>query len=247
MRWIRPIVQPSSGPARLELLEQPCLWALLRDANPLASPPPSPASAAASVYWSGWLSDDPFARDPRTWGPAGLSGLCRWVDAAATPSTSSSPAATPPAILLRPHCRHVLSDVQRCLSFFRPSQAGPAGRVYGPPPAVGLVLDPVALLEPSMLPRAEDHLSRIILTLGPIADAIWLADASPAHESPDDIDPPLPERRPVGRGVLPTRLIWKLISELDRPDLPVILEPDAEATSDAELLARTLASLGTPH
>jgi len=47
--------------------------------------------------------------------------------------------------------------------------------------------------------------------------------------------------------VLPMKHLWRLISELDRPDLPLILEPDSEATSDGDLLARTLASLGTPH
>jgi hypothetical protein len=58
----------------------------------------------------------------------------------------------------------VLSDAQSCVTFF--------GKYAG----VGLLLDPAGLLTPEMVPRAEEHLARIV---GTLFDLLW-AERVPA-------------------------------------------------------------------
>lgn len=74
-------------------------------------------------------------------------------------------------LCLRPRAADVLSDLPSCLTFLR-SPAAAAAR---------LVLDPMALLTPSMLERADDHLERILGTLGghPQVAALMLTNAGP--------------------------------------------------------------------
>jgi hypothetical protein len=54
----------------------------------------------------------------------------------------------------RPTCEDVLSDVPSTLTFFRKH------------PEFGLVLDPGALLTAEMIPRAEEHVERVLEALG---------------------------------------------------------------------------------
>ncbi len=120
-------------------------WASVDACNPLEDGWGGPKMLGPRVVcWSGWLGPEIFARDVRTWGPGGWSALeraCEGMEAG--------------RVLLRTHARHVLSDAQRCLAFLR--------RWEG---KVGLLLDPMAMLEVSMLDRAEEHLDRIVGALG---------------------------------------------------------------------------------
>lgn len=83
----------------------------------------------------------------RTHGGEGMRALLATVEAV-RPGLESSGA----QLCLLPHAAHVLSDVPSCVLFLRSAAAE----------GVQLVVDPVALLTPTMLDRAEEHLERIL-------------------------------------------------------------------------------------
>lgn len=125
------------------------------------------------IIWSGWLGGSKFERDPRTWGPRGLAAWRGWMDRA-----SADLAGSRTRLLVRPHARHAMCDVQRCASWLSElDKAGPGRREL-----FGLALEPAALLEPEMLPQAEDHLRRAIETLGPKAEVILVSGARPTED-----------------------------------------------------------------
>lgn len=86
----------------------------------------------------------------RTHGGEGMRALLAAVEAV-RPGLEFSGA----RLCLLPHAAQVLSDVPSCLLFLRSAAAE----------GVQLVLDPVALLTPAMLDRAEEHLERILEAL----------------------------------------------------------------------------------
>lgn len=105
--------------------------------------------------WSGWLGDEPFDRDPRTWMPAGLAAFERAI-ADIVPTLAEQGI----ALVVRPHARHVLCDAQRVGHFFRERD-----------PGIGLLLDADSLIEEDMRAQAEEHRERIVEALTPIASA----------------------------------------------------------------------------
>ena len=83
-----------------------------------------------------------------------------------------------------------------------------------------LLLDPSAMLTESMLPAADDHLQRILESLG--------AHASVGALVLTNLDAP-GEGAPLTRGVLDGRALGELARRLCRPGLPVVvLDDDAE-------------------
>ncbi|MFM9957338.1 MAG: hypothetical protein ACKVZJ_04635 [Phycisphaerales bacterium] len=111
------------------------------------------------MMWSGWMGEDVFERDPRCWGPAGMTALRERLAALRAGGERRT-------ILLRPHARHVLNDPQRCAAF--QTEYGPLG--------FGLVLDAAAMLEDSMIAQAPDHLERIFERLGPLSPWVVVDD-----------------------------------------------------------------------
>lgn len=105
------------------------------------------------IAWSGWLPEDSTPEDGcfrtgfETWGPEGrrrFEELCDWLgprlrDAGRT-------------LVLRPHARHVLSDIPSCLSFAKAR----AGQPFE------LLIEPAALLTPDTLRDAPEHIERIV-------------------------------------------------------------------------------------
>lgn len=81
-------------------------------------------------------------------------------------------------LLLRPRHDQTLADVPGALRLLN----GPLGE------RLGLILDPVAMLAPSMLASASDHFRRTFEALGARADAIVLSNiaAVPGAGGPDD-------------------------------------------------------------
>lgn len=114
---------------------------------------------------SGWFDEeDPFARDPRLWSPTVQRDLMAFAE-----DLSSHLQPFPGVrVLIRPHSRHALSDLQRCLD---------AGRALAGVAQVGLALDAVALLEPSAMGRQADHLEKAVAVLGGHVGAVIIADA----------------------------------------------------------------------
>lgn len=113
-------------------------------------------SAPRVVARAGFLADEdaPGSPDPRTWGPVGWSAFER--------SLAASLASPGPRLLIRPAATDVISDAPSCLRFLqRRGQWGESGAEAGVA-RLGLLLDPVAMLAPSMHASAEDHVDRIL-------------------------------------------------------------------------------------
>lgn len=119
------------------------------------------ARGGTVIVWSGWLGDDPWERDPRAWLPSSYDMLAKRLSAA-----REGLEATGTRWLIRPHARHVLNDPQRCVRFVAE---------FGGP-TFGLALDPVSMLEPSMMEKAEDHVGRIVERLGGMADCVIMPE-----------------------------------------------------------------------
>ncbi|TVQ75009.1 MAG: hypothetical protein EA380_11695 [Phycisphaeraceae bacterium] len=174
------------------------------------------------IAWSGGFdAEDPFARDPRVWSPNALDALadrCR----AITRSWAADH-----ALLLRPHARHILGDLNRCTRFVREvCESGPE------PGRIGLALDPVGLLEPSMLRAAPDHLERIFGLLASRCRVLILTDLrEPEGEITED-DPEFVALSPcpVDAGVLDASLLADLIRRHLPLETPIYLPfPDTAA------------------
>ncbi|HMN40295.1 MAG TPA: hypothetical protein PKE29_05580 [Phycisphaerales bacterium] len=103
-----------------------------------------------SMVWSGSFAESRggglFDEDPRTWGRAGWTEL---------ESACHRLSITNAQVLVRPHFRHVISDVPSCRRLLESEWARALG--------IGLAFDPAAMCAPSMLGpgRIEDHLRRM--------------------------------------------------------------------------------------
>ena len=139
------------------------------------------------LTWSGTLGDDLFATHPHNWlgpGRAALDARCAEV----------APRLSGRELVLLPHARHVLSDAPGTRTF---AQENPYG--------VGVALAPAHLFEPSMIADAEDHLVRIVETLGPICRLVWLEDVVVEGEDCRAVHP--------GEGALPLDVLDALVKE----------------------------------
>jgi sugar phosphate isomerase/epimerase len=170
------------------------------------------------VAWSGWMGDGPGERDFRTWSAEGWARL-----EAACDRVVPSLAAHGVELLLRPHSAHVLSDVPSCLRFFRQREGQ----------AVGLLLDPEAMLTPAMVGDAPDRLERILWALGPQewTRAVVVSSAENSAANDDAI-----VHSPLGTGAIDAGVIAGLVRRLVPPELPRVLV-GGDFERQAELLA----------
>ncbi len=126
----------------------------------------APSEAARTVVWSGGPEGGLFDRDLAGWMPRrrdDFGARC----AAALEIVKSRGG----ALDIRPCARHVIGDAQTCLSFLREHEGH----------QVGVLLDPVALLEPEMLAESRDHLRRMFETLGGVATGVLICGADPSR------------------------------------------------------------------
>lgn len=117
---------------------------------------PEPEPNQTLIVWSGWFDQDAlpesgvFHHDPRTWTAPGWETLEARL-AQILPAFEAADA----RLLLRPHVRHVISDapaIRRILGKFET-------------PALGVLLEPAAMLTAGMADDAKDHLTRILEAL----------------------------------------------------------------------------------
>lgn len=105
------------------------------------------AVARNEIVWSGSFAEveggGVFDEDPRTWGVKGWDAMRERVEACDGGS----------GVVIRPHARHVVSDVPGCRRLLESSWAAERG--------VSLCYDPASMLSPAMMDRAEDHLRRM--------------------------------------------------------------------------------------
>jgi hypothetical protein len=112
------------------------------------------------VVWSGSAHGASFERDPGVWGSESrevFRGSCDVV-AEALRGTGCR-------VLLRTHCRHVLSDLPACRWFVEDVRSS----------CLGLCVDVASMFEVSMLDRAEDFLCRLLGEL-PGADLVLMRE-----------------------------------------------------------------------
>ncbi len=119
--------------------------------------------------WSGWFGEETqgvYEADPRLWLGKGDEMLHGQLDQIHKKLGGADGVVG--EFLLRPHARHVLSDHLACQRYL---QERPSDKF-------GLLLDPVAMLEPSMLPDARDHLIRTREALGEHARALIVSNVN---------------------------------------------------------------------
>ena len=157
---------------------------------------PDPTASQTVVAWSGWFDENArpesgvFHHDPRSWLAEGWETL----ESRLTQVLPAFEVANA-RLLLRPHVRHVISDapsVRRILTRFES-------------PALGILLEPAAMLTAAMADDAQDHLTRILEALAhnPRIAAILLTGAErPALGEPTPEHDDLLVPAPLTRGTL---------------------------------------------
>jgi hypothetical protein len=167
------------------------------------------------MAWSGTLGGTLFEGTPANWmrGPQALDSLCNALE----PQLSRHGK----RLVLVPHARHVLSDARSALTWWceRVIPGEDPNAVRRSPSGVrpfGLALDPAALLEPSMLPDAEDHLRSLLAAFGPRIDVLILRDARVDPADPESLVPCV-----LGEGVLPRDRTRALLAEHLPHDTPI--------------------------
>jgi len=174
----------------------------------LLSPTPDaiPASPRQRlIVSSGFLpdEDEPDHPDPRTWGQRGWEAL--------EAAVAYHLAGNGPRLLIRPAWQDVISDSPSCIRLLeKRGQWGGEGRL-------ALLLDPAAMLAPSMIPNAEDHVRRILeLVAGREGvDGVVAANV--------EVREGVPRRAPLHRGAIDTSRLVTLYRELVPAGVPLVL------------------------
>lgn len=179
----------------------PGVRAWVSSLNPLADPPPSTPPAGPVVLRSGWSTDDRPA-----WMPGGRESLDAFLRA--IPAGAE--------VWLWPAADHALSDVPSIAGFLR-RHAQVAGG-----PRVRLLFDPASLLAPSMLARADDHLSRMFEALAahPSTGAILLANIAPGSDIEGS------RLTPWHAGAIGVKVLADLLRAHAPPDAAIVLMDD---------------------
>lgn len=153
-----------------------------------------------------WVVGRVSAAGPMAWGPEAWRAFLESLPALGTQAGEAGI-----RLLLRPHAEDVLSDTPRCLAALRALEGVPA---------LGLVLDPVGSMTASMLPTAEDHLTRAFSLLGRRAGVagIVLANVTPDGGAARGL-------REVGvdEGLIDGRLLRALVSAHAPAHLPLLV------------------------
>jgi len=170
----------------------------------------------ALIAWSGGLGGAPFDRSPMTWMTPGRAALVQGCERLA-PALDR----TDRRLLLRTHCRHVLSDGPACAGFIRERTTD----------RIGVAFDPASMLEASMLAGGAEHLERLAEFAGRVADAVILSNA----RRPDGDDPDaLPEPARAGEGALDEGLLGVVArAGRDAGAMLILAGPDPERQAEA--------------
>lgn len=175
-----------------------------------------PRAPGTLLAWSGGMGESPHERDPRTWMAPGREALAEACERLAPALEASGK-----TLLLRAHCRHVLSDAPACAHFvgIRPSAR------------LGVALDPASMLERSMLARAGEHLERIISIAGAAAEMLVLGNVR-EPSSPEEDAPPLAAG--PGEGAIDEETMVRLAREaMDDGAALLVVGPEAERRVEA--------------
>ncbi len=175
-------------------------------------------SGSTLIAWSGRVDDsdpDPFAPDPHSWLPSAMPAFLARIE-----SLEPSLRDRRVRLLIRPHARHIISDVPRSVALLNHQSRSTE-------PHIGIALEPAAMLEPSMLPTALDHIRRALESLANRAAVVILTNVrEPAV--PDGWFTPCP----AADGLIPPVELVSAGARLIPADCPIaILSSDADAPS----------------
>ena len=193
----------------------------------LDTPQPQPEPGGTLVCWSGWFDERArpasgvFHHDTAVWSGPGWAALEARLETI-VPAFEAAGA----RLLIRPHARHVVSDVptvRRLLGRFESA-------------ALGVFLEPAAMLTAGMAGDARDHLGRILWALARHertaavlltgAERPALGEGDPEH---DDILVPAP----LTRGALGYHDLLAVLREHGRFERPLaVLDEDVGAQID---------------
>jgi hypothetical protein len=119
----------------------------------------SPTRAKVNWCWSGWLGEQTFASDPRTWMPEGRRAFRAAID-----TLASEPSAAERRFIFIPHACHAVSDTPTCLALAKDSPNRP----------LGFALSPGTMIDEFMSRNMDDHLHRLFESLGSKCAAVLL-------------------------------------------------------------------------
>jgi len=119
----------------------------------------SPTRAKVNWCWSGWVGEQPFASDPRTWMPEGRRAF-----RAAIETLASEASAAERRIIFIPHVCHAVSDIPTCLTLAKDFPDG----------AFGFALSPGTMIDEFMSRNTDDHVQRLFESLGAACAAVLL-------------------------------------------------------------------------
>lgn len=178
------------------------------------------------VVWSGNSHGGSFERDPRIWSP---QVRARLVERCA--SLQDQLRDTPNRVIVRSHCRHVVSDLPACRWFCEEIRSE----------NVGLCVDVSSIFERSMMDRVEDHMCRL---LGEVTcvDLVLVREPLVDPGAPGDA---LPVGVPLGTTGAGLAHIGRLLEELHARGADIVLDGD-NATPQSQLDALARACPGTP-
>jgi hypothetical protein len=164
---------------------------------------------------SGSLADELGELDPRNWMAGGMTALAEHLQ-----SLQSALEMTSTTLFLEPHSRHILHDAQCTAMYLRQHAIN----------SVKLALNPPALFEPSMLVYREDHLQRILESLGPLAGMLVLSDAI-VDQAGERLAP-----CPPGDGVFNSPDTIDAAADFLNPDTPIVLRQVGSETLPPALI-----------
>lgn len=148
------------------------------------------------IIWSGTPADELFAPDPTIWRPEHRERFNAFVDNALAKMADGI------ELLIRPHARHIISDIPSVRTFAAEREDVP----------VGILLDPSSMLEPSMLETAREHFERIAHGALPSSNAVLLSGIRRVRTLGTELAP-----CPLDEGEMDASLYERFTSQVDRP------------------------------
>ena len=158
---------------------------------------------------------DLFAADPRSWmaGEGAMPALVARLETL-EPALRSRRV----RLLIRPHARHIVSDAPRCGLVLKHAARSTE-------PHIGIALDPIAMVEPSMLASAVDHIRRTLESLAHRAGVVILTSVREPRGPGAWFTP-----SPVREGLIPPDALLALATREIPPDCPVAMLADDAGT-----------------
>ncbi|MCH2138207.1 MAG: hypothetical protein MK074_04065 [Phycisphaerales bacterium] len=152
------------------------------------------------VLWSGSRTGSRFEPGPANWLPDARAALTAALER------------MPEHVLVRPHWAQLLNDVPGTRSALQAVEGGHR-----------LALDVAALLAPSMVASAAEHIERIMMGLGGLSACVLLTDVR--------VEEDVCRAVPLGGGSLPGQVVGEHLQQWVPDETPICVWADDEETA----------------